>query len=373
MIDQISERLPQLPYPVYFVHKNKKVWEDWVENSSVPDVEDVVDRFRSGSDSYSINGYIALKKMGLDVHLTSQFVPGKICVTTYEDLAIKDFPFNSYVVACRTDRGRPEICEQRIVQNKLNIIDETDHYLTHWPQPGILPRDPERGSRVENVVYLGRECNLAAPFREPAFAKAVQEFGINFIVRSPDLEEAGYKLWSDYRDVDVVFAARSMTAYNLSIKPPSKLVNTWLAGSAAILGPEPAYQQLWQSELDYMEVSTVAEAIAAIRRLKNDPALYSSMLENGAQRAKSFQLSSIVKQWRDLLATDIAQGYERWCQQSLLFKSLGRPLQFGYRALKHKQEKKYFINHIFNGEKMFSSSENIVQGNPNSLTEPSVR
>src|SRR5436309_1927650 len=68
-------------------------------------------------------------------------------------------------------------------------------------------------------------------------------------------------------------------------KPASKLVNAWLAGVPALLGPEIAYRELRRSELDYCEVSSLAEAQAAVDRLLGDPGLYNAMVENGRARA----------------------------------------------------------------------------------------
>lgn len=351
-----SLNLKPLPYLVFFVIRDRKKWGDVMNGDRLPDVVDVIDRFRSGSDSWLINPYIHLKKQGLDVHLTDRFIPGQICVTAYEELGIRDFPFNSFVVTCRINRARPEICEHRIVQNKLNIVDETDHYLPHWPQPGLMPRDSSRGSRIENIVYLGRDINLAPPFRDAKFAEAVKDLGLNFEVRSPNVNETGYKLWSDYRDVDVVFAVRDLTEYDFSLKPPSKLINTWLAGSVAILGAEPAYQQLRHSELDYIEIKTIDEALSAIRRLRDRPELYQAMLHHSQERAQEFHPDQITKLWRDLLAGEIAQGYERWRQQNPIFKLLGRPIQFLSRVQKHKQEKQYFKVNILQGRRPFSEA-----------------
>ena len=45
---------------------------------------------------------------------------------------------------------------------------------------------------------------------------------------------------------------------------PSKLINAWLAGCPGILGPESAFQQLRESELDYIEARTVDDIVNAV-------------------------------------------------------------------------------------------------------------
>jgi hypothetical protein len=84
-------------------------------------------------------------------------------------------------------------------------------------------------------------------------------------------------------------------------KPATKLYNAWLAGVPAILGPEQAYRELRRSDLDYLEVKNVPEALAAVDRLIREPALYAAMVENGKRRAEEFTIDAIRKRWVDLL------------------------------------------------------------------------
>jgi hypothetical protein len=341
--------LKPLPYPVYFVCKNTTVWSDVINGDVPPVIEQLHERFVNANDSWSTQPYIQLKQRGLDVHLVPQCIPGKICIVTYEDLAIKDFPFHSYVVACRHDRGRPEICEQRIVQNQLNVLDSTDHFLPHWPQPGLQPRDKSRGTKLENVAYKGRSGNLAEPFKNPDFLQKLRSLGINLSV-SPKNHEERVRDSRDYKNVDVVLAVRPnfFSEYYLSLKPPSKLINAWLAGCPALLSPDPGFQSLRRSELDYIEVLSPDDVIAALVRLRDNPSLYSAMVENGFRRAEEFTPDRIALLWRDLLADPIAKGYNKWLSQSPIQKLIGRPTRFFLRTIKHKRERKHYEINIRN-------------------------
>ncbi|MEQ8757972.1 MAG: hypothetical protein RID09_31250 [Coleofasciculus sp. G1-WW12-02] len=339
-MQELSTQKP-LPYPVYFISKNIQVWQDVMESPHPPPVEQIIDRFRDGNDSWSVQTYVQLKRRGLNVHLVPRYIPGQICVTSYDHLGLRDYPFHSYVVACQHDRGRPEICEQRIVQNRLNVIDSTDHFIPFWPQVALKPRDRCRGSKVETIVYKGRSIYFAQPFQSPEFLQQLQSLGMTLSL-STDLSQGGHRVWTDYRQADVVLAVRNCTEYDLSIKPASKLINAWFAGCPALLGPEPAFEHLRQSELDYIEVRSPQDAIAALKRLRDEPELYAAMVENGFRRAKDFTPDRIALLWRDLLAGSIAEGYNRWLSQSPIQKLIGRPIKFMGRAIKHKREKQRF-------------------------------
>ena len=348
-----TELLTKLPYPVYFVCKETQRCHEIIFSEMPSPVENFYNQFVNARDNWSVQTYVNLKRQGLNVHIVPKYIPGKICVTTYEDLSIKDFSFNSYIVACRHDRGRPEIAEQCIVQNQLNIIDHTNHFLPHWSQPALKPRDFSRGSKVENMVYKGLAINLAKSFQSSEFTNQLQSLGCRLSVSPADRKsQIGY--FQDYTDADIVLAVRNSTHYNLCIKPPSKLINAWFAGCPAILGPEPTYQQLCKSELDYIEVRSSEEVIANIKRLQDTPSLDMAMVENGLRRATEFTPERIAQLWYNLLSGPVAEGYERWLQQSLLHKIIGRPVQFTWRAFKHKRERQSFFHNIHHGARLFS-------------------
>jgi hypothetical protein len=196
------------------------------------------------------------------------------------------------------------------------------------------------------------ERNLAYPFRRPEFAESLQQLGIRFVV-SPDDSATQFQDWADYTQADVVLAVRNNTTYDLTVKPALKLINAWLSGCPAILGPEPAYQAIRQSELDYIEVRSVEEVIDALKRLQNDPDLYDAMVENGFKRVQDFNADRVALQWRNVLAGPIAQGYERWCKQSPLQQKIGRPIQFLLRRRRHSRSFAYHMHHIHQGERLF--------------------
>ena len=95
--------------------------------------------------------------------------------------------------------------------------------------------------------------------------------GIELVIDAVDYRgaatDAARLRWADYSDVDLVLAVRPPIGTHTD-KPASKLYNAWRAGVPALLGPEPAFRELYTDTLDYVEVSTVDEALAAIDRLR---------------------------------------------------------------------------------------------------------
>lgn len=340
------ESLEQLPTPVYFVCKDTSKWGYLMNDTPLPkDLRSIYDELLSGEDAYVIQTYVQLKLRGLNVHLVSEFIPNQICIAHYDCLSIKDYPFNSYVICCRVDRPRPQICESTIVQNPLNICDKTIFYVIHWPLLNMIPRNKERGNNISNIIYRGGTLNLAKTFKDEQFLEKLQSISINVSVSPPTDYQRIKVNWNDYSEGDLVLAVRNLTEYDLTLKTDHKLVNAWIAGVPALLGPEPAYQRLRKSELDYIEVRSPEDVISAIKGLRDNPKLYQAMIENGFERAKSFTPDRIAEDWRNLLAGFIYEDYQRWLNQPYLWKSLGRPIQFAIRCVKHKLERRYYFIH----------------------------
>jgi hypothetical protein len=122
--------------------------------------------------------------------------------------------------------------------------------------------------------------------------------------------------WHDYSEVDVIVAVRSFNQRDYRYKPPSKLYNAWRASVPAILGWESAYQANRKSELDYLEVTSVEGAVAALKRLRDEPALRHAMVENGRRRAEEVDPRKVVERWRSFLTDEVLPRYTRWCAAS---------------------------------------------------------
>ena len=330
-------KLEPLPYPVYFVHPYRERWADIFEAAEPPDPDLIYWRFAGSNDVWIVNTYLHLRRRGLEVRLVSQMVPSAINVVLNTDLGIRWFPYQSYVVSCRADSFRPTICHHTIVQNPHNVLASTDHLVQHWPQPGLIPRDTSRGSRLETIGYMGNSLNLWSAFRDPSFERRLRELGVTFQVNEDPTN------FHNYKNCDLVLAVRDLTESDYFAKPASKLINAWTAAVPALLGPEPAYQALRTTLLDYMEIRSPEDAIREVIRLKEDPELYCRMVENGLIRAGQFTIDRITTRWLDVLAGPVAEGFSVWAGRPALLKSLIRPAVFAAQAARNIYEKRKYL------------------------------
>jgi hypothetical protein len=200
------------------------------------------------------------------------------------------------LVAVRSDRRPVGFADAEIVQNAASADGRRSFHLPHWPQPGLLPRDPSRGTALRTLLFPGTPQNLHPDFASPRWHRFLAERGIVF--RQQDGAQPA--AWPDYRDVDALLAIRPSGARLVRNKPAWKLFNAWLAGVPAILGPEAGYRELREDPLDFLEAHDLDGTMAAVERLR-DPAIFSAMVEHGRRRGEAFTTAATVERWRALL------------------------------------------------------------------------
>jgi hypothetical protein len=205
------------------------------------------------------------------------------------------------LVGVRADFRACEYADFEVLQNACYADGRRSFFVAHWPQPGLLPRDPARGDRIERIAYKGYVGNLAQEFRGPRWRQFLSEQGMMFeddAVLDDAFDHPIQTRFHDFRDVDLVLAVRPGETRT---KPASKLVNAWQAGIPALLSPDYPFEELRQSPLDYLAVRNLAEAEAAVLLLKRETGLYRAMIEHGRLRGAEFTVEKITQLWAKLL------------------------------------------------------------------------
>ena len=265
--------------------------------------------FSTGSQVWIGQTYLRLKMAGYPVTLTNE-LPSSGIVIAHSDhisniLRQRSLISDLMLVAVRADRPARFQGDHEVVQNRYSASDARSHYIQHWPQPGLIIRDVSRKNRVENVAFKGVTREMLKDFSTPSWEKSLNEQNIKWHADASTFthgSDQNYQVnWNDYSTTDLIVAIRNNLDHTHTRKPASKLINAWLAGVPAILGPEQAYRELRTNEYDYIEAASASEAMAAILRLKNNPKLYEAMVDNARERALSVTTERCTEQWARLL------------------------------------------------------------------------
>ena len=283
-------------------------WPD-IDTLDEDDIARHARRFRGGINNWIVQTFIRVRKPLLAADMTPTI--GERLVGDCVNVAHRDSlnrllaPYHrSYIVGVRADRPPLHSCKWELVQNDLERGGPQARHMPFWPQPGLVPRDAERGTRVERIAYFGRTAAAPAWFYDQRFHSKLRRLGVEFEIRDGE--------WFDYRDVDLVLAHRIESPTVLRHKPASKLVNAWLAGTPALLANEPAYAALKRSALDYIGIESPYDVIKAVERLRGSPQHYLAMVSNGRRRGEMFDVVPTKERWLRLLLDEVIPAAIEW-------------------------------------------------------------
>lgn len=300
-----------------------------------PDVE--LDFFKRGERMWVLQTYLRLARAGWGAVLTDRLPKAGLVLfhVKHRRQVMRQWTRDceAVLVGIRADNHATEIVDFEVLQNNVYTRAGVRFFVPHWPQPGILPRDPRRGAEIRAIAYRGFNNNLDPRFLSAEFQDELRSRNIEWRFDSVEFSgratDSKAVAWHDYRDIDLAFAVRPPSRTLHANKPATKLYNSWLGGVPALLGPERAYRELRQSELDYIEVASPRATLAAIDALRSDPARYRAMIENGTRRAVDFTPAAILQRWTQLLYETLPRlalepRVQRWRGRSLTLKKYTR-------------------------------------------------
>jgi len=293
------------PYPDELVQLNELRLDDWRPWS---------DPRYSRRRAWIVQTYLRLLESGHPVSITPSLPDDGIVVLLPDRYMRSRFlraePHRNpslFVVTIRADvRGYREFfADAEIVQNGRFADRDGAFFIPHWPQPGIIPRQSSRGDTLDTVAFKGRVGSLLEGFQSDSWRHELDALGVEFVVDAP--HNGSLPDWHDYSDVDLVLAVREdfSDGSHRADKPASKLVNAWHAGVPALLGPEHAFRELRQSDLDFVEVQSPDDAVAAIARLKRDHYRYRAMRDHCRMRAADLTPERITGRWAEVLFEEL--------------------------------------------------------------------
>ena len=263
--------------------------------------------------NWVLQTYLRLRECGRRVELTDTLPDEGIVMLCAGDLPVTYVPGRrQFLVSANADEAPDPFAQMRITQNRIQsrlMAGALD--VPHWPQPGLVRRDPVRGDAFERAAYFGDYANLCAELKDGRWTDFLAARGIAWEVR-----DAQSNRNTDFSDVDLVVGVRSFQRGGYIRKPASKLFNAWIAGVPALLGHELAFREWRRSDLDYIEVKSFDAICAAVDRLVQSPQRRRDMIANGRRRAEEVTPDLVLARWEHLLFDVAPVRAARWAAAS---------------------------------------------------------
>jgi hypothetical protein len=275
---------------------------------------------RGGVYAWTVQTFQWLRDAGVNCDLSNQLPAEGILVAHRKSLPRNFVPPPEVLFVClRADATFHPFAHLHVVLTQRALSRwYPSVYMPHWPQPGLIPREPARGDRWENAAFFGDEACIAREMQSDEWAATLRELKLTWQHVPPEK-------WHDFSEIDVVVAIRDFAGkHRYANKPATKLFNAWHARVPAVLGPESAYEEQRRGSLDYLEVPTFADLVAALRRLRDDTNLRREMVTNGTERARESDPAVIVARWRDFFKNVAEPALQKWRSASNLQRRLFR-------------------------------------------------
>lgn len=337
-VDRALTERPVLGVPVVFVCRNAGRWPELFDGSAWPaTLDEAHERVVIHEDMTVVQTAVQLAAAGHAVRLSTEPDPFAINVVSSIDLRIADRTAHCFTVAFRADWARPYLADLTLTMNGSIATRPSESAMPHWVQTGLVERDRSREPRIHSLVFKGDLVNLDPKFRSDSMVSELARRGVQFGAHVFD-HRTSTSGWNDYRDVDAVIAVRNIAPAEMATKPASKLINAWAAGVPAILGVEPAYRELRESDLDYVEVLRPADVLGAIDRFNADPDWYLQMVAHGRARATAYTNERMVERWVSFLGGPATEAFDRWTT----VPSSMRSARFATRAVRQRIENTTF-------------------------------
>jgi hypothetical protein len=281
-----------------------------------PDVEPW--RFASGYGHNILELFVRLQQQGLPVSLETMPPPGTALLVVFlksalvsrqqlHDALAAAWKVRGRVAVIRSDAAARERFPIRplveFVGSPTQVSQAWQRFLPPLPQRGLVPREEARRGTIRRVAFKGNPENVPPELLTPRWTDALAERGIKWWLDVPPATDGSDQAWHDFSGVDAVLCVRHPDELEVlgSEKPPTRLINAWLAGSIPIATPEPSYNSLATNGHDAFFVDSIWDALDVIDRLNRRPLELAKAEEAVAARAADYTQDRIVHLWSDEL------------------------------------------------------------------------
>ncbi|HLB33700.1 MAG: hypothetical protein A3F67_09680 [Verrucomicrobia bacterium RIFCSPHIGHO2_12_FULL_41_10] len=263
--------------------------------------------------SWIYQTWLLLQTIGISCDLVSQvpkegivIVHGNSSATFLNDP--HQLPKDLFIVDVVADEFPHPAAHCYLVQNRAHAKRlPRSLFIPHWPQPNLIPRNPERGNQFENISFLGTLGNCDVTILSEEWNDRLRrEVGVYFEYKKDPIH------WHDYSTTDCILAIRDFSRSQHFYKPATKLYNAWLAEVPFIGGRDSAYATDGHPGKDYLRATSLNQVVQYLQRLKEDHAFRASLVHQGQLSGEAFTRQATLERWQTLVQKTLPLLASHW-------------------------------------------------------------
>lgn len=200
-----------------------------------------------------------------------------------------------------TSLFKPDI---EVVSNRKLVLEKNQRYLPPLPQRGLKIRNRGDEERLTNICIKSNPQTfpkyLEGVARDAQRSESTQD--LVFIWDVPSESDGSNNNWNDFSEVDVTLVLRNRNIYGHDDqrKPPTRLINAWLAETIPFIDPIDSYLELATDGVDAIVINQPSEILKRITEINNDLIYRKELIENVKRKAVAIRDFNILNHWENL-------------------------------------------------------------------------
>ncbi len=191
-----------------------------------------------------------------------------------------------------------------VMPNHSLVQKKNQIFVPPFPQRGLIRREKWNGNRIKNLEIKCNPENIPDNLELLVSEINALDCAITLNVDSPKSADGSDNNWNDFSDVDLSLIMRPVgqnTESNVR-KPPTRLINAWVAGTIPVVDPLPAYTELIRDGIDGFIVDSPKQVVAVVKRLVENPDYCEEVFENCRRRGEEYQVDEIIEIWEQSIS-----------------------------------------------------------------------
>jgi hypothetical protein len=277
---------------------------------------------RKYSDGFSHNILelaVRLRTLGHETTCGPLIPPKTDLLCLYKaELDIANFSFQKCwnFMKYKTIHIRSDLAIRSILQFPTHLTIAPNRQMENRVRHKYLPPLPQRGlvksqrKLSDLLVNLTIKCNpetipewLLRMKEELVFEKE----GFSLLIDSPSKTAGDDHSWNDFTDVDVSLVLRNDNNPSGG-KPPTRLLNAWLAGTIPFVSPEITYLEHVSDGENAFIINGPDEIISLVKKLNSDTRYLESIRSNIKIISTTNNVKQVLKMYEKEFSQLIANG-----------------------------------------------------------------